>query len=396
MLLYIHVPFCRRKCRYCAFHSEPQMGEEPAESALRMRAYMDVLMLELAQWADRLGKQPVETVFFGGGTPSLLPPRSVGTILERVRRCFKLSPGAEITLEANPESLNTRGLVRDYMRVGVNRISLGIQSLDDDMLTLLGRMHRASGAITAYRAVRDAYCPNVSVDLMWGLPGQKLRHWRQTLKEVIGLRPDHLSAYGLTLEPGTPLDSDCESGLLTLPPEREQASMYIQGAELLEEAGLMQYEVSNFARMGYQCRHNLGYWEGQDYLGLGPAATSTFAGRRWTNPPDLSLWGRQVTAKRISDDLETLDTVTRVLELMMLRLRTTRGLRIRAYKDLTGRDFMKDHKKFIHALHKNGLIRILNGYLSLTRSGMLVSNSILGNLFETAHTLLDTPALVKD
>lgn len=388
MLLYIHVPFCRRKCRYCAFHSEPQMGEEPSESALRMRAYLDVLMLELAQWSDRLGRQTVDTVFFGGGTPSLLPPRTVGTILDRVRRCFQLSSGAEITLEANPESLDNRALVREYLRVGVNRISLGIQSLDDGMLTLLGRTHRVSGVFTAYRAIRDAYCPNVSVDLMWGLPGQKPRSWKKTIRDIIDLRPDHISAYGLTLEPGTPLDMDCESGRLTLPTEREQASMYVQGAELLEEAGLMQYEVSNFARIGYQCRHNMGYWEGQDYLGLGPAATSTISGRRWTNPPDLSLWGRQVTAKRISDDLETLDTETRVLELMMLRLRTTRGLRLRAYRELTGRDFMKDHKKFIHALHKNGLIRILNGYLSLTRNGMLVSNSILGNLFETAHVLL--------
>lgn len=389
MLVYIHVPFCRRKCRYCGFHSEP-LSADGGENALRLRAFVDVAMLELAQWGDRLGKQKVETVFFGGGTPSLLPPKTIGALLDRVRRCFDLSSKAEVTLEANPESLNTRTLTREYLQVGINRISLGFQSLDDGMLSMLGRLHRASDAVTAYYAVRSAYAPNVNIDLMWGLPGQRPRQWRALLREIVNLRPEHISSYGLTLESNTPLAEACHRGELVLPSEKDQATMYVEGAELLEEAGLMQYEVSNFARMGYQCRHNLGYWEGEEYLGIGPSATSTVSGRRWTNPSDLTEWGRQITAKRVSEDLETLDTTSRVLELMMLRLRTVRGMRLKAYRQLTGRDFMKDHERIIHALHRNKLIRIRNGYLSLTRNGMLVSNSILGNLFETAHALLDS------
>lgn len=388
MLLYIHVPFCRSKCRYCAFYSEP-LDNGFGDGPLRLRAFLDVLALEMTQWADRLGHCQVESVFFGGGTPSLLPPKGIGTILDKVRRCFDVIEGAEITMEANPDSLNSRSLVRDYLRTGVNRISLGFQSPDDALLHTLGRPHTAGEAVRACQVIREAYCANLSLDLMWGLPGQKVWHWKSALQEIIKLRPDHVSAYGLTLEEGTPLAEDCRKGLLVLPSEHEQAAMYLDGAAILEEAGLMQYEVSNFARMGYQCRHNLGYWEGHDYLGLGPGATSTLMSRRWTNPPNLSSWGRMITARGLPEEVEQLDTRTRVLELMMLRLRTVRGLRVKAYNELTGRDFLRDHQRLIHVLHQKGLVRILNGYFSLTRSGMLVSNSILSNLFEAAQNMLD-------
>lgn len=382
MLLYIHVPFCRRKCRYCAFYSEPLSRSPGEEGGLRLRAYQEALMLETARWGDRLGKVNVETVFFGGGTPSLLPAKSIGAVLNRVQRSFHLLPDAEITLEANPESLSTRAQVREYLSAGVNRISIGVQSLDDRQLEMLGRPHRAAEAVRAYYAAREAYCGNINLDFIWGLPGQKVRQWLELIKQVRELRPEHVSAYGLTLEEGTPLAEDCACGRLAVPPERDQALMYMQGSELLEEKGIVQYEVSNYARMGYQCRHNLGYWEGAEYLGLGPAAVSTVGGRRWTNPSDFSLWGRAVTRNELGLNPEEPDLRTRALELVMLRLRTTRGLRLKAYKDITGRDFMTDHQRLVAALHKNKLVRVLNGYLRLTRSGMLVSNSILSNLFE--------------
>lgn len=388
MLLYIHVPFCRSKCRYCAFYSEP-LDNGFGDGPRRMRAYLDVLRLEMSQWADRLGRRPVESVFFGGGTPSLLPAGAVGSILDQARRCFDVAEGAEITLEANPDSLTAPRNARNYLRVGVNRISLGFQALDERLLTMLGRPHSAEEAVRACHAAREAGCANLSLDLMWGLPGQKVIHWKAALREIVKLKPEHVSAYGLSLEPGTPLAEDCGNGLLTLPPEQDQAAMYLDGAAILEEAGLMQYEISNFARMGYQCRHNLGYWEGADYLGLGPAATSTIMARRWTNPADFSLWGRMITARRIPDAIEQLDTRTRLLELLMLRLRTVRGLRVRAYRELTGRDFLKDHQKLARALHHNGLVRIRNGYFSLTRRGMLVSDSILAALFDATKTMLE-------
>ena len=388
MLLYIHVPFCRSRCHYCAFHSTALgKGVHPGQSEA-VRHYVDTLFMELALWGDRLGGEAVNSVFFGGGTPSLLPPRLVGILLERIARIFQLSPTAEVTLEANPESLRSRHQVQELMRAGVNRLSIGLQSLDEEYLRLLGRAHKSRDSLHAVFEARNAGMPNISVDLMWGLPGQGVRQWLNTLREVTRMKPDHISAYGLTLEEGTPLERDCAEGLLTLPPERDQAVMFMEGAALLEEQGYLHYEISNFARMGYQCRHNLGYWEGEDYLGMGPSATSTIGGRRWTNPYSQRAWAARVAEQNLDAEAECLTPAVRVLELIMLRLRTTRGLRVRAYRELTGRDFLRDHKRLIHALHENGLIRIRDGYLRLTRSGMLVSNSILSNLFSQTEALL--------
>ncbi len=217
---------------------------------------------------------------------------------------------------------------------------------------------------------------------MWGLPGQGVRQWLQTLKDVVRLAPEHISSYCLTLEPGTPLELDCDAGRLVLPPERDQNIMFMEGAAFMEKSGYLHYEISNFARMGFQCRHNLGYWEGEDYLGLGPSATSTIAGARWTNPASLAAWGNLAREKSLGKQAEILAPGTRLMEHIMLRLRTSRGLRLKAYKQLTGRDFLKDNQRLVQAMHENGLIRIRNGYLSLTRSGMVVSNAIISNIFE--------------
>ncbi|HJB64894.1 MAG TPA: radical SAM family heme chaperone HemW [Candidatus Mailhella merdavium] len=389
MLLYIHVPFCRSRCRYCSFYSEAVGGEGLLDAASeRMQLWMDNVVMEMAQWADRLGRPAIRTVYFGGGTPSLLPPSIIGTILSKAARCFKLEGAAEISMEANPESIS-KATASQYLREGINRVSLGAQSLNDMDLAVLGRVHCAADVTRAVYALRDAHFHNIGLDLMWGLPGQTSHQWKKQLKEVARLRPEHLSCYGLTLEEGTPMLELCRSGaLLPLPDERESARMYVQGAELLEELGYLQYEISNFARMGYLCRHNMGYWEGEDYLGLGPSATSTIGGRRWTNPADLNRWARQVKRHSTGSAAETLELSDRVLELIMLRLRTTRGLRVKAYRELTGRDFLRDHKQLVHALHRHGLVRIKDGYLRLTRNGMLVSNSILERFFEASREAL--------
>lgn len=391
MLIYIHVPFCRSKCHYCAFHSTA-LGKNaaPARSEI-FRNYVDTLLMEMASWGDRFGGRSVTSVFFGGGTPSLLPPAIVSAVLDRAARYFTLDAGAEVTLEANPESLPSRGHVLEFMRAGINRLSIGLQSLDEEYLRMLGRGHKVRDSRHAVFEAREAGMTNIGVDLIWGLPGQGVRHWLNTLREVARMKPDHISAYGLTLEPGTPLERDCAEGLLRLPPERDQSVMFMEGAELLEAQGYLHYEISNFARMGFQCRHNIGYWEGDDYLGMGPSATSTVQGRRWTNPASQRAWTARVAEQTLDAKAEVLTPSLRVLELLMLRLRTSRGLRVRAYRELTGRDFLRDHKKLIHALHENRLIRIRNGYLRLTRSGMLVSNSILSNLFTRTEAVLLPP-----
>ncbi len=388
MLLYIHVPFCRTKCNYCAFHSVPLgRGVNPVHSAA-FRDYIDTVLLELAILGDTYQGAPIRSIFFGGGTPSLLPPKMVGLILERINKMFTLTgstdgteSSVEITLEANPESLRTKAQAAELAKVGINRLSVGLQSLDDTYLRMLGRTHKVRDALYAVMHARDAGITNVNVDLMWGLPGQGVRHWLNTLREVTRMKPTHISTYGLTLEEGTDLELKYTRGELQLPPERDQSTMFMEGASILEEQGYLHYEISNFARMGFQCRHNLGYWEGHDYLGVGPSATSTVQGRRWTNPLSQKAWAAAVAEGTIETHAQTLSPKERVLELIMLRLRTSRGLRIRAYKNITGRDFVQDNAKLIQALHENGLIRIRNGYLRLTRSGMLVSNSILSNLF---------------
>ncbi len=388
MLIYIHVPFCRTRCKYCAFNSEALGKGVAAPESPRFRHYVDSIFMELAIWGERYPQVPVTSVFFGGGTPSLMPPKAVSAILSRISKYFKLSPGAEITLESNPESLSSRGLAYEFLRAGVNRFSIGLQSIDEEMLRVLGRSHKARDSMHAVYSARDAGAQNISVDLMWGLPGQGVRHWLNTLKEVARMKPDHLSCYALTPEPGTQLYEECEQGLITLPTERDQSVMYMEGGDFLESMGYLHYEISNFARMGFQCRHNLGYWEGEEYLGVGPSATSTIGGRRWTNPASLFTWMDAIDERSLDANAEELTNQARVLELVMLRLRTARGMRVRAYRELTGRDFFQDHKQLVRALHENGLIRIRDGYLRLTRSGMLVSNSILANIFEQAGAKL--------
>ncbi len=385
MLLYIHVPFCRAKCRYCAFYSVPLSG--PGD----LRGYTDTLLLEIARWGDTLGREKIDSVFFGGGTPSLVPPKLLNAVLEKIRTVFDVSPKAEISLEANPDSFLAIGYAHDIAKLGVNRLSLGVQSLNEDALAALGRPHGRREALMAYELARSANFASINLDLIWAIPGQRRRDWMRDLAEVAALRPDHLACYGLTLEEGTPMARACAEGLIRLPDEKDQAAMYVDGGEYLETAGLLQYEISNFARMGFQCRHNLGYWESADYLGLGPGATSTMRGVRWTNPRDIGEWRQDVRANVCRRDAETLSPNIRLLETVMLRLRTTRGLRVRAYRDMTGRDFMRDNKDLLHLLHRRGLVRFRNGYVRLTRNGMLVSNSILEYLFDAMEARLGSP-----
>jgi len=373
MQLYIHVPFCRSKCRYCAFYSKPLDMDELA-------AYVAALPLEMRYWSRVLGRPRLETVYCGGGTPSLLPGWALSRIVSEMQRHFDLDPGLEWTFEANPDSALDEGYLASLLRYGVNRLSLGLQSLSEADLRLLGRPHDAQQALTAYALAKRAGFANVSLDVMWGLPGQREGQWLEELKTLVGLRPEHLSCYGLTLEPGTPLAEEAAAGRLELPAETEQGRMYVHGAEYLEEQGYLQYEISNFARMGYVSRHNSGYWEGRDYLGLGPAAVSTLAGRRHENPSDVRQWAAMVKAGKCGQGAVELTAEEKARELVMLSLRTAKGLRLAAYRKATGRDFFKDNEGLITALRQNELIRISDGHLRLTKNGFLVSNVILERL----------------
>lgn len=436
MLLYIHVPFCRSKCRYCAFYSRPINQDEGA-----LEAWASAIEADLLAWGRscdlRWKPRPrVTSVFFGGGTPSLVPPDLLARLLDRAREEFRFEPNAEISMEANPESVTT-DKARAYREAGVNRVSLGVQALDDAFLRTVGRVHSRADALSAFEALRRAGFENVGLDFIWGLPGETLESWCRQLEEAASLRPEHLSCYGLTLEEGTPLWARRDS--LDLPDEDTQAAMYTQCGELLERHGYRQYEISNYALPGHECRHNLGYWQGRDYLGLGPSAVSAMGARRWSQPADLDTWlsapreslmpdgglqrpapcgrtpatfGTARTASGASRliELEELSFREQAEELVMLRLRTAHGLPLEEYRRFTGRDFAADNAELIAALVDEGLARLEGGSdggaeqgraeqtgmmerversenadgprFALTRAGMLISNSIIEQCFE--------------
>ena len=276
--LYVHVPFCAAKCHYCAFYSE-------AGSAEQMGAYVDGAIAELSRYAEQL--QP-RTIFFGGGTPSLLPAAVMRRLLEGGRRYLSLTGIVEWTVECNPATVSTEK-AKLFREFGVNRISMGVQALDDAMLEVLGRVHTEDSAVRSYEKLRAAGFENINLDLMFGLPGQTPAHWQETLRRAIALRPEHISTYCLILEEDTEFWRLFQGGHLK-PNEEQELAMYQAGLETLAAAGYRQYEISNFAKPGKECRHNIAYWEDKDYLGIGPSACSTIGDRRWQNTPQLTGW----------------------------------------------------------------------------------------------------------
>jgi putative oxygen-independent coproporphyrinogen III oxidase len=379
--LYVHTPFCRAKCRYCAFFSVT-----PTPGALD--AYLTALLEEIAFQHARLGRFPAPgaaTLFFGGGTPSLLGADALGRILSALREAFGLADDAELTLEANPDSADPEFLAA-ARRLGVNRLSLGVQSLDDTLLRRLGRVHDARQAVAAARAARAAGFANLGLDLIFGLPGQSVAAWLETLGRALDLQPEHLSCYGLTIEPGAPLARD-KTLLAALPDEDAQAEMFLQGAELLAAAGYRHYEISNFARPGRECRHNLACWQGRDCLAFGPAAATTLDGWRRVNPPDLPAWAAAIPQMHPAgaEGGEELTPDVQAREALMLALRTADGLDLAGHHARFGVDLAGERATLLADLGRAGLVVLENGRLRLTRQGMLVSNSVIRALgFDTA------------
>ena len=386
MLIYIHVPFCRSKCRYCAFYSEV-----PAPGVFE--TYTEALLREIDLRAEALGSRPVETIFFGGGTPSLLPVPLLGRILEALAARFSFAlpatreaEGLEISLEANPESLAAPGRAVELRALGITRLSIGAQSFDDARLRLIGRPHTAAGAEKAVRAAQQAGFGNIGLDLIRGLPGSgrlaahTRASWLRELRQAVSLAPQHISAYCLTLEPGTPLADAADT--LRFPAEAAQAAMYHEGAAFLESEGFPQYEVSNFSRPGFTCRHNQGYWRGADYLGLGPGAVSTLDGIRRTNPPDFALWRTACLNGDALGETEALSRETLALERLMLGLRTVEGVDLPAWEALSGRSFAATYGGLARALEAAGLVRVSADRLAPTRQGLAEADAIVERFVE--------------
>lgn len=370
LALYLHLPFCAAKCRYCDFASYPGRGDA-------WSAYLSALAEEWRQWLPKLESAEIATVFFGGGTPSLLPAKAMERLLGEILDSGRVRADAEITMEANPGTVSPDKL-RRLRRAGVNRLSLGAQSFSDALLRSLGRIHRASDIADAVAMAQDADFDNLNLDLMYALPGQSLSDWRETLDAAMALCPEHLSAYSLIVEPGTPLHADVERGAVSLPDEDETMAQQRETVGRLAAGGYGRYEISNYARPGFECRHNLVYWNRGDYLGLGCAAHSLMDGERFENPRSLEEY--LAGARRLNR--EKLTRADAMEETLMLSTRTTRGMSLRAYAEDFGVDFEKAHEKKLRRLVQLGLVRLEDGFLRLTEKGMELQNAVVVELMD--------------
>ena len=370
--IYIHVPFCRSKCEYCDFYSltskEPRLWEE----------YQEAICTHIREAGRLAPTYLVDTIYFGGGTPSYFGADGMVAILNTIRKSFRVASHAEITFEANPDSVNDR-LLRKLHHEGFNRVSLGVQCDDDKILKRIGRPHSYEQAKNAVERIRKHGFQNLSLDLIYGLPGQKLEGWKDTLRHVLELKPEHISCYGLKVEEGTPLFTykDC----CNLADDDTQADMYLAAIDILQEHGYHQYEISNFCKKGKVSRHNLKYWNGQEYLGFGPDASSDFGGRRFAICRNLRQYIDGINGGgQVMREMQKVGPGDRAGEYLMLRLRTTAGINGKEYEKKYLMPFAPLEKQLIRC-QKAGLAgRGYDGSWHLTPKGFLVSNSIMSDL----------------
>ncbi len=364
--LYVHIPFCRAKCSYCAFVS--QVCDPSVQ-----HSYVAALCREITAAGGDFSV-PADTVFFGGGTPTLLPAADLARILQAIRETFPLADDAEISLEANPGTVDVAGL-KALRQAGFNRLSLGVQSFDDQVLRGIGRIHRAAEAVQAVGMARSAGFENISMDLMFGLPRQSVNSWRETLARAVSLAPDHISAYGLKLEEETPLAARVASGQVALPAEGDEEAMYDWLNEFLPQQGLARYEISNYARPGRECRHNLKYWRYRPYRGFGVAAHSFDGMARFANTEELSRYIARMTAGESAEEFrETLADPDRMAEYVFLALRTTAGLSASDFDVRFRRDFAENYAVAIAELKKSGMLTNEKEQWRLTEKGLKLSN----------------------
>ena len=369
--IYVHIPFCRSKCDYCDFYS--LAGRED-----RMDAYQKALLAHIRETAPLAQGIPVDTIYFGGGTPSWYGARRIQELLSALSKLFQVEKDAEITVEANPDSVDLRAL-RRLRKAGVNRLSLGMQSGCPQELESVHRPHTVRQVDEAVAAARKAKLNNVSLDLIYGLPGQAMEQWKDSVEQIIALEPQHISAYALKLEKGTPLYEENPE----LPSEDVQADMYFYAVERLEQAGFEQYEISNFAQKGYRSRHNSRYWDLSQYLGFGPSAHSFFGGRRFSFIADTQGYIDGVEGNGpLLEEAEEVASFHRHGEYIMLKLRTTDGVDEEEFY----RRFRLEFTPYAQRLSKYiqaGYCQNEGGVWRLTPKGMMVSNGILTDVLES-------------
>ena len=390
MEIYVHIPFCAKKCAYCDFLSFP--------GNMRMRReYTDKLLEEIRIQSSFVREYQVDTIFLGGGTPSVLDVTDITAIMGTLKEHYDIAPDAEITIEVNPGTVKMEGLVA-YREAGINRVSMGLQSADDTELRYLGRIHTYDEFLKSFQRVRMAGFTNVNVDLISAIPGQTPESWRNTLKKTAMLKPEHISAYSLIVEEGTPFYDrygghvEMESyemsqeerrrlmALPDLPDEDTERDMYYMTRNCLAEQGYERYEISNYARPGFECRHNVGYWTGTGYLGLGLGASSYLEGCRFHNTSDFQSYvsahldDEAEFCQALRQDMEQLSVKSKMEEFMFLGLRLTRGVSVEGFITRFGQSIRNVYGGVIDKLEREGLLEHKNGYYRLTERGLDLSN----------------------
>jgi oxygen-independent coproporphyrinogen-3 oxidase len=365
--LYIHIPFCLSKCSYCDFYSSTSISTVPD--------FIKALLKEMEMYRD--GFNPFDTVYIGGGTPSLLSPSKLEDILTRVQKKFHFMSDPEITVETNPADFD-QSLLESMREMGINRINIGVQSFDEKVLAFLSRRHSAKQAISAIDALRKAGFQNIGLDLIYGVPEQDMNSWLDTLKQAVAFSPEHLSCYQLTLGAKTPLGIRYKAGEFLMPGEELQYEFFIKTSEFLEDAGYVHYEVSNFARgIRYASRHNQKYWDHSPYLGLGPSAHSFQTNQRWWNHRSLDRYIAAIDAGNPPiEETEALTMEQLRLEALYLGLRTKKGVSLYDFKNQYQYDLFAEKKEMLDKLQEEGLISIQDGYLYPTQTGLAVADSL--------------------
>ncbi len=362
--LYIHIPFCVRKCAYCDFLSAP--GSEEAKAS-----YTEALLREIE--AVKTEKREVSSIFVGGGTPSALSPSLMGDIFEKIHKSFSVAPDAEITIEANPGTLSKEKLFL-YRNVGINRLSLGLQSPEAAELKSLGRIHTYEEFLESFSLAREAGFQNINVDLMCALPDQTYEGWIRNLRTVAALHPEHISAYSLIIEEGTPF----AKRKLNLPDEDTEYRMYEDTAGILAEYGYEQYEISNYAKKALACQHNVGYWTRKEYLGLGLGAASLWGNQRFSNTSDFSAYLKESgSPEKIRENRETLSLEDEMSEFMFLGLRMTEGVSKAEFLEGFGTPIESVYGNVLDKYKSVGLLEEKEGRIFLTRAGIHVSNGVM-------------------
>jgi oxygen-independent coproporphyrinogen-3 oxidase len=369
--VYIHIPFCKQKCIYCDFNSFPGF-------AGTYDSYTEALVDEIDIKAKDLRDCVIDTIYIGGGTPTLFKPDRIAYILGHVDRCFSINAGVEVSIEANPETLFLEDMIA-LRAAGINRFSIGFQSLDDECLETLGRRHSARRAIVSFLEAREAGFKNINVDLIFGIPGQSLANWALNLEQAVALNPDHISCYGLTVEPGTLLKKRIDIGELDKPEDDIQADMMTYTRESLLDSGYEHYEISNFAKPDNRCKHNLTYWNNDDYIGFGAGAHSKIGDVRYNNigdPEDYIKAARTGASTAFIQDKTILSPSERLSDAVFLGLRKMDGVVIDEINARYECDLVGTYGKEIDDLVDNGLLLMREGTIRLSSKGLLLGNEV--------------------